>query len=74
MFVKYDISRIEENAWYEIEGVLKKGTDNDGYDILYIDVANIHKIDLKNEEQYVYPCYAYDNGTCKDVTKYNLEY
>lgn len=74
MFVKYDISKIEENAWYEIEGVLKKGTDNDGYDILYIDVANIHKIDSKNEEQYVYPCYAYDNGTCKDVTKYNLEY
>lgn len=74
MFVRYDISKIEENAWYEIEGVLKKGIDNDGYDILYIDVVNIHKIDSKNEEQYVYPCYAYDNGSCKDVTKYNLEY
>lgn len=73
MFAKYDISLVEDNTWYEIEGILEKGIDNDGYDILLINVININKLDIE-EEQYVYPCYAYDNGTCKDVTKYNLEY
>lgn len=74
MFLKYDLTKIEENAWYEIEGVLEKGVDNDGYSILYIKVININKIDSKDEEQYVYPCYAYNNGSCEDVIKYNLEY
>ena len=27
-----------------------------------------------SEEQYVYPCYAYDDGLCAEVTKYNLDY
>ena len=32
------------------------------------------KKQAKKEEQYVYPCYAYDDGLCKSVKKYNLEY
>lgn len=74
MFLKYDISKVEENTWYEVEGILEKGVDNEGYSILYIKVININKIDSKDEEQYVYPCYAYDNGSCSEVIKYNLEY
>jgi hypothetical protein len=26
------------------------------------------------EEQYVYPCYAYGNGDCNALSKYELEY
>ena len=72
--VKYDISKIKDDAWYQIEGVLKKGHDKDGYDIMYIDVKNIEEIDSKSEEQYIYPCYYNGDGLCSDVTKYNLEY
>lgn len=66
--------KIKNNTWYEIEGVLVKDKDNLGYDILAIDVINIKEIDGNSEEQYVYPCYAYDDGSCKDMQKYNLEY
>ncbi len=70
--IEYDNSKVIENKWYEVEGILKKGKDADGYDIMYIKVINIKEMD--SSEQYVYPCYAYDNGSCKAVTKYNLEY
>ena len=30
--------------------------------------------DETSEEQYVYPCYAYDNGICGETKKYNLNY
>ena len=72
--VKYDNNKIEDDKWYEIEGTLKKGKDSEGYDIMYIKVINIKEIDSKDEEQYVYPCYYYDDGSCKAVSKYNLEY
>lgn len=65
---------VKEEAWYEVEGILKSSKDNAGIDILYIDVVNIKEIDGKKEEQYIYPCYYYDNGVCKEVLKYNLEY
>ena len=67
---KYDLSKIKNNTWYEMEGVLKKGKDKEGVDILYFEVINYKIID--EEEQYVYPCYAYEGDKCKEVGKYNL--
>ena len=72
--VKYGNNKIVENKWYEIEGVLEKGKDQDGYDIMYINVINIKEISNDGEEQYVYPCYAYDDGSCEAVSKYDLKY
>ena len=71
---KYDNSKITEDKWYEVEGILEKGKDKDGYDIMYINVINIKEISSKGEEQYVYPCYAYDDGSCEAMSKYDLEY
>ena len=71
---KYDNSKINTDSWYEIEGVLEKGVDKDGYNIMYINVINIKEISPTDEEQYVYPCYAYDNNVCEELLKYNLEY
>ena len=73
-YVKYDLDKISHNKWYEIEGVLEQGIDKDGYSILYINLININEIDSSNEEQYIYPCYVYDDGLCKEVLKYNIEY
>ena len=67
-------NKITDNKWYEIEGVLEKGKDKEGYDIMYINVINIKEIDFKNEEQYIYHCYAYEEGSCEAIGKYNLEY
>lgn len=72
--VKYDINKVKNNTWYEIEGKLKIGKDLEGYEFMYIDVTSIKEIDSKMEEEYVYPCYVYDNGACQEVNKYNLEY
>ena len=72
--IKYDKNKIKDGTWYQVEGILKKGIDKEGYNIMYIDVVNIDEINQNNEEQYVYPCYSYDNGMCKELTKYNLAY
>ena len=72
-YVKYDPTKVIQNRWYEIEGILKSGKDAEGYNILYIDVVNINKIDSSSEEQYIYPCYSYGNGLCEEAIKYNLE-
>lgn len=66
---KYD-KTIKDNTWYEMEGILKKGKDKERIDILYIKVINIKEI--KQEEQYVYPCYVYGDDKCMEVNKYNL--
>ena len=71
---KYDNSKITADKWYEVEGILEKGKDKEEYDIMYIKVINIKEISSKGEEQYVYPCYAYDDGSCEAMSKYNLEY
>lgn len=68
--IKYDINKVEENKWYEVDGVIEPGIDAEGYEILYIRVVNIKEIDSKNEEMYAYACYTYDNGECKEVQKY----
>ena len=72
-FVKYDLSQIEKDAWYEIEGVLDRGKDKENLDVMIIKVVNIKKIDSSEEEQYIYPCYVYDNGECSILDKYNIE-
>ena len=72
--IKYDTNEIFSNKWYEIEGVLEKGTDADGYDIMYINAINVKVISSKEEEQYIYPCYSYGDGSCKEIEEYNLEY
>ena len=69
---KYDLSKIKENTWYEIEGILEQGKDKEGMDIIYIKGINLKEIDSQSEEQYVYPCYAYDDGMCKELFKYDL--
>ena len=71
---KYDNGNVKNDTWYEVEGVLKKAKDKMGNDIMSVVVINIKEIDDKDEEQYVYQCYAYDNGMCRELTKYNLEY
>ena len=70
--IKYDKSSIKNDAWYEVEGVLRQGKDKEGYNIMYIEVINIKEIDSKKEEQYVYPCYSYDDGKCSELSKYDL--
>lgn len=69
---KYKGSDVKNNTWYEIEGVLKEGKDGDGMDILTVNVINLKEIDGSKEEQYVYPCYAYDDGKCSEMQKYDL--
>lgn len=72
-FAKYDLSKIKENTWYEAEGVLDKIKDNDGYNTLVINVINIKEIDGSKEQQYAYPCYAYDDGSCSVFNNYVFE-
>ena len=72
-YIKEDSNDIKDNTWYEVEGILKKST-YDYVNIMYIKVINIKEIDSKGNDDYVYPCYSYDDGLCKDFLKYNLEY
>ena len=71
-YAKYDLSKVKENTWYEIEGILEKTQDTEGYNILAIKVININEIDGNKEEQYAYPCYSYDDGSCSIMDKYDL--
>lgn len=72
-YVKYDTSKIKEGLWYEIEGFLKLDNIN-GNNSLVIQPKTVKEIDSKSEEEYVYPCYSYDDGSCKEISKYNIEY
>ena len=71
-FTKYDLNKIKENTWYEVEGVFDKIKDNDGYNTLVINVINIKEIDGSKEEQYAYPCYSYDDGSCSALNNYDF--
>ena len=71
--VKYDDYKVKDNTWYEVTGVLQKTKDLYGNNIMAIRILKLDEIDSSNEEQYVYPCYAYGNGMCTQITKYNLE-
>ncbi len=71
-FAKYDLNKIKENTWYEVEGVFDKIKDNDGYNTLVINVINIKEIDGSKEQQYAYPCYSYDDGSCSALNNYDF--
>lgn len=71
---EYDKSKIRDDAWYEIEGVLAPGKDKYQSNIMVIKVTNIKKIDSSEEELYIYPCYGYGDGKCEELYKYNLDY
>ncbi len=70
----YDKSKIKNNTWYEVEGILKETTDDNGYTIMVVEVVNIKELDDDTEEQYIYPCSSYGDGKCSEVLKYDLEY
>ena len=72
--LNYDKSKVKNNTWYEVEGILRETQDDNGYTIMVIDVVNIKELDDDSEEQYIYPCSNYGNGKCSEVIKYNLEY
>jgi len=71
-YVDYDESKVKDGGWYEIEGVLIPAVDNDGYNSLAIKATKVTQIDSKDEEQYIYPCYNYDNA-CQELEKYGIE-
>lgn len=66
--------KLKDNTWYEVEGILKKGKDGYGNDILYIDIKKAKKIKKKDEELYVYPCFSYGDGSCPVFKEFNEKY
>ena len=72
MAVSDEVSSLKENAWYEVEGVLELGEDTYGNQILMIRVLHYKKISGKTESTFVYPCYAYGDGSCKQILDYQL--
>ena len=53
--------------------MLEKAKDNSNYDVLILKAINIKEIDGKGEEEYVYSCFSYGDGSCSEVDKYKLE-
>ena len=70
----YDKNKIDNNTWYDVEGILELGEDSSGYQIMLVKVINIKELDESKQEQYIYPCNNYGDGKCSEVLKYNLEY
>ena len=66
--------KIKGSTWYEVEGYLERHSDLSNHDIFPITVVNIKEIDGKNEEEYVYPCYQYGDGSCSKMKEYDLKY
>lgn len=66
--------KIKGSTWYEVEGYIERAKDLSGHDIFPITVVNIKEIDGKDEEEYVYPCYQYGDGSCEKLKKYDLKY
>lgn len=71
-YVDYDLSKVKDGGWYEVEGVLVPIKDNDGYNSLAIKATKVTKIDKDSEEQYIYPCYNYDDA-CEMLERYGIE-
>ena len=76
-FIGYSVKKgdfeIKNGGWYEIEGVLEKTNLGEDFSVLAIRVINIKSIDNKNEEQYVYQCFAYDkDGSCSKLQEYDM--
>ena len=70
--VDFDKTKIKDNTWYQVEGVLKRIKLTDGTYVVGVGAINVSEIDSKSEEQYIYPCYTYDD-MCSEVSKYNLK-
>jgi len=71
LFIKQNNEQLIPGHWYEIEGVLEKSEFTDIS--LTLKVINYKTIDKNEEEYYVYACYVYDDGSCKELMKYNLD-
>ena len=71
---KYDTNKIEKDKWYEVEGIIEASNNNSNGIKSIINVINIKEVNDKSENQYVYPCYSYGDGSCSSIMKYNLEY
>lgn len=69
--IKADDRKLKNDSWYEIEGVLEE-KENEAF--MYVRIINLKEIKAKSEEQYIYPCYSYGDGSCSEVTKYDIEY
>ena len=66
--------KIKGSTWYEVEGYIERSQDLSGHDIFPITVVNIKEIDGKDEEEYIYSCYEYGDGSCQKLKKYDLKY
>ncbi len=71
--LKDDNLNLSEDKWYEIEGILEPMNDKSQGIITYIKVINIKELETKLDP-YVYQCFSYGDGSCKEVSSYNLEY
>lgn len=72
--VKKPNFKIEYGKWYEFEGYLEIGKDNEGYDILIVNPTKVKKIKKGKLNQYVYSCDTYGKSSCKKLQDYDLEY
>ena len=72
-YVKKENYDIKDGAWYELIGVLEE-SKYQGITIMTVKIIDIKEINQDAEEMYVYPCYSYGDGSCKEFTKYNLKH
>lgn len=72
--VKKPDFKIEYGKWYEFEGYLEIGKDNDGFDIMIVNPTRVKQIKKGKLNQYVYSCDTYGQSSCKELLKYDFEY
>lgn len=71
---KYDdMSKIKDNSWYEIEGVLELAKSTYGSDMVVINVKSVKSLNNDKEQLYAYPCYSYGDGSCSALDNYDIE-
>lgn len=71
---KYDLSKIKEDHWYEITGVIGQTKDKYDQKIGYIEVTKVKEISKKNENMYAYACENYGDNGCDVLKEYDYEY
>lgn len=71
---KYDLSKIKEDHWYEITGVIGQTKDKYDQDIGYIEVTKVKEINKKKENMYAYACENYGDNGCDILKQYDYEY
>lgn len=72
--VKYPSEKIEYGKWYEVEGYLELGKDNEGYDVMTINPTSVKEVSQGDSNNNVYSCDSYGKGECEKLQKYDLEY